>query len=38
MGKQATEMLINRIENKIKDNFQTEIISTTITVRESTLT
>jgi len=38
MGKQATEMLINRIENKIKDNFQTKIISTTITVRESTLT
>jgi len=38
MGKQAAEMLINRIENKIKDNFQTEIISTTITVRESTLT
>jgi len=36
MGKQAAELLINRIENKIKDNFQTEIISTTITVREST--
>jgi len=36
MGKQAAELLINRIENKIKDNFQTQVISTTITVREST--
>ena len=36
MGKQSAELLINRIENKIKDNFQTQIISTTITVREST--
>jgi len=36
MGKQSAELLINRIENNIKDNFQTEVISTTITVREST--
>jgi len=36
MGKQSAELLIDRIENKTKENFQTEIISTTITVREST--
>ncbi len=36
MGKQSAEMLINRVENNLKDNFQTKVISTTITVREST--
>jgi len=37
MGKHATEMLINRIENKIQGDFQTEVISANIKVRESTL-
>ena len=37
MGKHAAEMLINRIENKIQGEFQTEVISANIKVRESTL-
>jgi len=36
MGKQSAEMLINRMENNLKENFKTKIISTTITVRDST--
>ncbi|MCF6212908.1 MAG: LacI family transcriptional regulator [Flavobacteriaceae bacterium] len=37
MGKHAAEMLINRIENKANGNFQTEVISTDLKFRESTL-
>jgi len=36
MGKHAAEMLINRIEKKISEAFQTEIISANIMFREST--
>ena len=37
MGKHAVDMLINRIENKTEGDFQTEVISANIKVRESTL-
>ncbi len=36
MGKHAVEMLINRIENKTDSAFQTEVISTNLSYREST--
>lgn len=36
MGKQAVEMLINRIENKTSEPYQTKVISTNLTYRETT--
>jgi len=37
MGKQAAELLINRIENKAPEAFQKEVISTSLKIRNSTL-